>query len=90
MQVQYGRSLGILAIVFGLLLLCVQLLLWSRIYRPSSPVRTSEVLAEEPHDPAPSTLPAWLGSMFVLSGIVVFSSNLERPQDAPVQPHPKA
>ena len=89
MQVQYGRSLGILAMVFGLLLLCVQLLLWFRIYRPSSPVGTPSVL-DEPRDPAPSTLPAWLGSIFMMGGIVLWASNYRRRQDVPVEPSPKA
>jgi hypothetical protein len=61
MQIQYGRSLGILSITFGLLLPGVQLLLWSRI---------TEVLVEEPRDPAPR-----VASMFVVGGIVLFSSN---------------
>jgi hypothetical protein len=86
MRIQFGRTLGIASITFGLLMLAVQGWLWFRTYNPppsSKKVNTS-VLASS--DPAPTKLPAILGGVALVGGIVVFAHNLRRPQDLPVRP----
>jgi hypothetical protein len=79
--------------LLGLLLLSVQVLLWFRIYAPTSAPDSAMKKENRPapasSDIAPVTLPFIIGSVLVVGGIVVFSANLRRPQDAPVHPGPK-
>lgn len=88
MQLQYGRSVGMALMALGALLLCVQLFLWVRVYSPALP-KKSNVAVGTYSDPAPTKLPALLGTAFVLGGVVLFSANLRRSQDEPARPGPK-
>jgi hypothetical protein len=86
MQVQFGRTLGIAVICFGLLLLSVQLWLWSHTIDPPP----SLAAESSPPSAAPNHQTTWfpgiLGSLSLVGGIFLFSRNLLKPEDQPVQP----
>ena len=89
MQVQFGRTLGTVLMTFGLFLLVLQLWLRSRTYNPPPSARKENTRMLGSADPWPARLPGILGGLFLVGGIIIFSANLRRPDDAPVRPGPK-
>ena len=88
-QLQFGRTLGKVAIIFGLFMLAVQLWIWSRVYSPPPSAKKYNAPVTANSDPAPTRLPAVIGAIALVGGLVVFAQNLRRPHDVPVTPGPK-
>jgi len=63
-EVQNGRSLGIISILSGILLLSVQALFWFRVYAPPASAKKVNTPVMASSDPAPTKLPAVIGSIF--------------------------